>query len=91
MFNFQNFVIPKTFGLAFEFNDINKYNNILVVLPIALLVVFCLPNSNQIAEKIKFKNIKTSIILAIVFYIIFISIILKMAIMPYSEFIYFNF
>ena len=58
---------------------------------IALLIVFCLPNSNQIAEKIKFKNIKTSIILAIVFYIIFISIILKMAIMPYSEFIYFNF
>lgn len=91
LFNFQNFVIPKTFGLTFEFNDINNYNNILVVLPIALLVVFCLPNSNQIVEKLKFKNIKTSIILAIVFYMLFISIILKMAIMPYSEFIYFNF
>lgn len=88
--DFHNFIIPKTYGLTFKFIE-NGYECIVLLLPLALLLIFTAKNSNQIISDIKFEKKNVSILMSIVFALIFIMSILKTIAVPYSEFIYFNF
>lgn len=93
MFNFSDFNIPKTFGLTFQFAGVhaNRYENLLLILPLAFILVFICNNSNEIISKIKLNSKKAAIFFAIIFIILFVVSIFKMICVPHSEFIYFNF
>lgn len=90
LFDFHNFIIPKTYGLTFKFIE-NRYECIILLLPLAMLLIFVAKNSNQIISDIKFEKKNVSILMSIVFALIFIMSIIKTIAVPYSEFIYFNF
>ena len=90
LINFNNFVIPKIYGLTFRFMD-NNYEYISFLLPLALILVFWCKNSNQIIADIKLQNKNISVLISIIFALIFIISIIKTIAIPYSEFIYFNF
>jgi len=90
LFDFHNFIIPKTYGLTFKFIE-NRYECIILLLPLAMLLIFVAKNSNQIISDIKFEKKNVSILISIVFALIFIMSIIKTIAVPYSEFIYFNF
>ena len=90
LFDFHNFIIPKTYGLTFKFIE-NRYECIILLLPLALLLIFVAKNSNQIISDIKLEKKDISIFISIVFALIFIILIIKTIAVPYSEFIYFNF
>ncbi len=95
LFNINNFVIPKTYHLDLTFktitdNNIN-YENILIMLPLAFILVFLCNNSQEIIRTIKLDNRTKAISFAILTAIIFLVCLLKMVTNSYSEFIYFNF
>lgn len=101
LINYKELIIPKINCLTLNFTEnvthkfdkspIHSYENVLIILPVALFIVFACLNSQQIISKIKLNNKKSAIILAILFSIIFILGIIKIIFVPYSEFIYFNF
>ena len=90
LFDFNHFVIPETYGLTFKFIE-NRYEYIILLLPLALFLIFFSKNSNQIVADIKFQKKNFSILISVIFALIFVLAILKMIAVPYSEFVYFNF
>lgn len=92
LINFTCFVIPKTNHLDFIFrNNEHRYSDILFILPLALLLVFFCPNSQEIMSKIKIKNLKNAVFYGIIFALLFLITIFKLKSTNYTEFIYFNF
>jgi len=88
--DYHNFVIPRTFTLSFKFLE-NRYENILLLIPLGVLVIFVLGNSNQILSKIKLDKKSNALILSVAFALLFMTAIIKGIAVPYTEFIYFNF
>ena len=94
LFNFGNFILPKIHHLDILFNlsdQTIKYENILLMLPLGLIIVFACSNSSQIISKLKIDSKKKAVIYAIVAGLLFLFSLTKMITNNYSEFIYFNF
>lgn len=66
-------------------------SNMLNVLIIALLTTVALPNSLKIAQYFKVSNLKTGYVYGTAMGIVFTLLLVKIIIVPYTEFIYFNF
>lgn len=92
VFNFQNIIIPKIhhLDLVFQAGE-SSINNILLMFPLGFILIFLVPNSQEIISKIKIKNYKSAIFYGVVFAVFFVICVLKQIVNKYSEFIYFNF
>ncbi|MDD3437014.1 MAG: MBOAT family protein [Candidatus Gastranaerophilales bacterium] len=93
MRNISSFVLIKRTGFTLNFmgGHNNRYENLLLILPLAFILVFACNNSNEIISKIKLNSKKSAVLLAVIFAILFTVSVIKMISHPYSEFIYFNF
>lgn len=93
LFNFSNFVIPKTVHLNFIFKTATTttYENVLFILPLAFILVFFCNNSQQIVSKIKIDTKIKAIVYAVCCSILLLLCLVKITTNHYSEFIYFNF
>lgn len=95
MFDFRYFKLPEFHHTNIFFRNINNinndYQNLVIFLPLAIILIFLCKNSQEIISKVKFDTIKSTIIFTIIFIVLFIISISKMICVPYNEFIYFNF
>lgn len=69
----------------------SKPYNISILLLIVIAVCVFLPNSLEIVKKIKMTNNKSAFLWGWATAVLAIAVIMKMIVIPYSEFIYFNF
>ena len=69
----------------------SKPYNISVLLLVIVIGCVILPNSLEIIKKIKITNNKSALLWGGTVAILAIAVIIKMIVIPYSEFIYFNF
>lgn len=88
MFNFTTIEAPKITHLNIYFEGIQKntYDNLLLFLPLAFIIIFLFKNSNEIIAKLKFNYI-----IAFCFLILFYFSFIYMNYNQVSEFLYFNF
>lgn len=88
MFNFTSIAIPKITHLNIYFESIQKntYDNLLLFLPLAFIIVFLFKNSNEIIARLKFNYV-----IAFCFVILFYFSFIYMNLNKVSEFLYFNF
>lgn len=94
MINFSNVILPKTYHTTLKFIDnafCVEFSNILIFLPLGLILVFALMNSTELISKIRLNSKKKTVLITLLFSLLFLFCIIKMVYLPYSEFIYFNF
>ena len=94
LFDFGNLVIPKTYNLTLRFKNagtITDYNDAILFLILGIILIFVSKNSIELISNIKFNTKKKAFLFGAVFALIFIICIIKMTLIPYTEFIYFNF
>jgi D-alanyl-lipoteichoic acid acyltransferase DltB (MBOAT superfamily) len=94
MFDFSHILIPRIYRLTFKFKEAgeitNTFENALLMFILVGIILF-MKNSNQLLEYIRIKNTKEAIAYGFAFVVVFVGILMKMGIIPYTEFIYFNF
>ena len=94
LFDFGNLVIPKTYNLTLRFKNagaITDYNDAILFLILGIILIFVSKNSIELISNIKFNTKKKAFLFGTVFALIFVICIIKMTLIPYTEFIYFNF
>ena len=92
MFNFSSLTAHPWWRMKYYLTDFNVRPNIFYGLMILLFLCTILPNSIQILQKISAcKKRKVFILLSMISAVSSVMLLAKMIIVPYSEFIYFNF
>lgn len=96
MVNIFDFSIPRTYGYKFKFfngEQVNTYQDIIILFPLAVFLVFMCKNSTTFISSISIHSKKKAILTAILFSLIFLYIVIGKLLDTHntSEFIYFNF
>ena len=91
MFNVNSFVLPSLHSadLIFDFQKSNIYPYITFML--SIILVFFSKNSIEIIDSLDIKNKKVALQYAFIFSVLFICSFIRILLVSYSEFIYFNF
>ena len=91
MFDYSSLIKLPRFSARYYLNGFNTHGNTLLALAFVILLCTILPNSVQITKKILIKSANQAFLWGNLLGIILAIIIAKILIIPYSEFIYFNF
>ncbi|MCQ2965413.1 MAG: MBOAT family protein [Alphaproteobacteria bacterium] len=91
MVDFSSIAKLTSFHAKDLFPMFNIHSKDYIYLIFILIMCVTLPNSIELLKKIKFKSEKMSIIYGSILGFVMLGILIKMIVIPYSEFIYFNF
>ncbi len=91
MFNFNSLKNLPAFSAKYYLNGFNTHSDSLIKLIIVLVFCLVLPNSLSIIKKIRINSTKQSVLWGLVTALTLLILLVKIIIIPYTEFIYFNF
>ena len=91
MFNINSLKGLPAFRSKYYLNGFNVHSSFLYITILMIFVCALFPNSVEIVQKCKITNSKSAHFIGISCAFVFLFLLAKMLIIPYTEFIYFNF